>query len=125
MELEKLLATQKQKNKLASFIFSGRCFPNCKSRPQIPSRRGRFLQDLRLWINIDVSNQLRNQLPTSSIMPDKKSNETAIRKLTRIGKKSIGLTLPIDEVRNLGWREKQKVVVKRVRGGLFIRDFKE
>ncbi|HNR81022.1 MAG TPA: hypothetical protein PKK37_01155 [Candidatus Pacearchaeota archaeon] len=58
-------------------------------------------------------------------MPDKKSNETAIRKLTRIGKKSISLTLPIDEVRNLGWREKQKVVVKRVRGGLFIRDFKE
>lgn len=83
------------------------------------------MQDLRLWINIDVSNQLRNQLPTFSIMPDKKSNETAIRKLTRIGKKSIGLTLPIDEVRNLGWREKQKVVVKRVRGGLFIRDFKE
>jgi hypothetical protein len=58
-------------------------------------------------------------------MPDKKSNETAIRKLTRIGKKSIDLTLPIDEVRNLGWREKQKVVVKRVRGGLLIRDFKE
>jgi len=31
-----------------------------------------------------------------------------IRKLTRIGKRSIGLTLPIDEVRSLGWREKQK-----------------
>lgn len=83
------------------------------------------MQDLRLWINIDVSNQLRNQLPTFSIMPDKKSNETAIRKLARIGKRSIGLTLPIDEVRRLGWREKQKVVVKRIRGGLAIRDFKD
>jgi hypothetical protein len=29
-----------------------------------------------------------------------------IRKLTRIGKRSIGLTLPIEEVRNLGWRGK-------------------
>ncbi len=48
----------------------------------------------------------------------------SIRKLTRIGKRSIGLTLPIEEVRNLKWREKQKVVVTRVRGGLLIRDYK-
>ena len=47
-----------------------------------------------------------------------------IRKLTRIGKRSIGLTLPIGEVRDLGWREKQKVVVKRVKGGLLIKDWK-
>jgi len=47
-----------------------------------------------------------------------------IRKLTRIGKRSIGLTLPIDEVRNLGWREKQKVKVTRVKGGLLIRDYR-
>lgn len=45
-----------------------------------------------------------------------------IRKLTRIGKRSIGLTLPIDQVRDLGWSEKQKVKVTRVKGGLMIRD---
>lgn len=51
-----------------------------------------------------------------------KNKET--RKLTRIGKRSIGLTLPIEEVRALGWKEKQKVVVKRIKGGLVIRDYR-
>jgi ribosomal protein L15E len=58
-------------------------------------------------------------------MANKKTNETNIRKLTKIGKKSIGLTLPIEIVRELGWRERQKVVVKRVRGGLLIKDWKK
>lgn len=48
-----------------------------------------------------------------------------IRKLTKLGGKSIGLTLPIELVRALGWREKQKVIVKRVRGGLMIKDWKK
>ena len=47
------------------------------------------------------------------------------RKLTKLGGKSIGLTLPIDMVRELGWREKQKVVVTRVRGGVLIKDWKK
>ena len=47
------------------------------------------------------------------------------RKLTKLGGKSIGLTLPIDMVRELGWREKQKVVVTRVRGGVVIKDWKK
>jgi hypothetical protein len=46
------------------------------------------------------------------------------RKLTRIGKRSIGLTLPIELVRSLGWREKQNVVVKKSGGALVIRDAK-
>jgi ribosomal protein L15E len=58
-------------------------------------------------------------------MSDKKSTEKDIRKLTKIGKKSIGLTLPIELVRELGWREKQKVVVKRVRGGVLVKDWKK
>jgi len=35
-------------------------------------------------------------------MPDKKSNETNIRKLTKIGKHSMGITFPIGYVRDLG-----------------------
>ncbi|MFA5871385.1 MAG: hypothetical protein WC858_01555 [Parcubacteria group bacterium] len=58
-------------------------------------------------------------------MPTKKAGETNIRKLTKIGKKSIGLTLPIELVRELGWREKQKVVVKKIKGGVVIRDWKK
>ena len=57
-------------------------------------------------------------------MPDKKSNETNIRKLTKIGKQSIGITLPIEYVRALGWRERQRLIVKKIKGGLVIRDFR-
>lgn len=54
----------------------------------------------------------------------KKTEEKSVRKLTKLGGKSIGLTLPIELVRELGWKEKQRVTVKRVRGGLVIRDWK-
>lgn len=55
----------------------------------------------------------------------KSENDKSIRKLTKLGGKSIGLTLPIELVRELGWREKQKVVVTRVRGGVMIKDWKK
>ncbi|KKT88967.1 MAG: hypothetical protein UW95_C0004G0029 [Parcubacteria group bacterium GW2011_GWC1_45_14] len=58
-------------------------------------------------------------------MAIRKSEDKNIRKLSRIGDKSIGLTLPIEIVRELGWREKQKVVVKRVRGGVLVKDWKK
>ena len=58
-------------------------------------------------------------------MANKKSTETGIRKLTKVGRASIAVTLPIELVRELGWREKQKVVVKRINGGLQIKDWKK
>lgn len=57
-------------------------------------------------------------------MANKKADERGVRKLTKSGNGSIGLTLPIETVRELGWREKQKVVVKRIKGGLQIRDYR-
>lgn len=57
-------------------------------------------------------------------MPRSKKEEREIRKLTKMGKKSIGLTLPIELVRELGWREKQRVVVKRIKGGIVVRDYR-
>lgn len=57
-------------------------------------------------------------------MANRKGDERGVRKLKKIGAGSIGMTLPIDMVRDLGWREKQKVVVTRVRGGLLIRDWR-
>ncbi len=42
-------------------------------------------------------------------MPRRKSEDNNIRKLTKSGNGSIGLTLPIEVVRELGWKEKQKV----------------
>ena len=55
----------------------------------------------------------------------RKQSEQNIRKLTRLGGKSLGLTLPMELAKGLKWREKQKVVVKRVRGGLLIKDWKK
>lgn len=58
-------------------------------------------------------------------MANKAKDEKDVRKLTKMGKKSLGLTLPIELVRELGWREKQKVTVKRVHGGVLIKDWKK
>ena len=58
-------------------------------------------------------------------MANKKSTDKNIRKLTKIGRGSIGLTLPIEMVRELGWKERQKVVVKKVKGGFLVKDWKK
>ncbi|MDZ7586240.1 MAG: hypothetical protein U0946_00675 [Patescibacteria group bacterium] len=47
------------------------------------------------------------------------------RKITRVGKTSLSVTLPIEIVRELGWKEKQKVTVTKVRGGVLIKDWKK
>ena len=57
-------------------------------------------------------------------MPVRRAGEQNIRKLTKIGKKSIGLTLPIEIIRKLGWKEKQKVVVKVERKRIIVKDWK-
>jgi len=57
-------------------------------------------------------------------MARRKNEDDNIHKLTKIGQKSVGLTLPIELVRALGWREKQRVVVKKIKGGLVIRDYR-
>jgi antitoxin component of MazEF toxin-antitoxin module len=57
-------------------------------------------------------------------MATKKTGEENVRKLVKIGGKSIGVTLPIELVRSLGWREKQKVTVTKKNGALVVRDAK-
>jgi len=54
----------------------------------------------------------------------RKSEDKNIRKLCKIGKQSVGLTLPVEMVRELGWKSKQRVVVSRVKGGMVIRDYR-
>ena len=51
-------------------------------------------------------------------------NERNIRKLTRTGGgASISLTLPIEFVRDLKWREHQKVVVRKRGKQLIVEDW--
>lgn len=59
-------------------------------------------------------------------MPTKALKDKNIRKLTRMGRagSSLGLTLPKELATSLGWKERQKVVVKKVNGSLVIRDYK-
>jgi len=53
---------------------------------------------------------------------NRKSSEKNTRKLVRMGKISLGLTVPKDILIELGWKEKQKVVVKKYGKGLIIED---
>jgi len=48
-----------------------------------------------------------------------------IRKLIKLGGHSLGLTLPIDIVKSLGWRERQKLVVKKSGRKLIVKDWKK
>ncbi|MFZ3074121.1 MAG: hypothetical protein WA093_03275 [Minisyncoccales bacterium] len=44
---------------------------------------------------------------------NRKTSEKNIRQLTRLGKTSLSITIPRDLIIELGWRENQKMVVKK------------
>ena len=57
-------------------------------------------------------------------MPRKKSSEKNIRKLTKMGGgRSYGITLPIDIIRELKWKERQKLTVKKTGKKIIIEDW--
>jgi antitoxin component of MazEF toxin-antitoxin module len=59
-------------------------------------------------------------------MAQRKAEEKNIRKLTKMGAgRSIGLILPIELVKELGWKERQKVVVSLKRREIIIKDWKK
>lgn len=56
----------------------------------------------------------------------RKSGQSNVRSLTKSGGgKSLGLTLPIEILRKLRWRERQKVSVKQKGKKLEIKDWKK
>jgi hypothetical protein len=57
-------------------------------------------------------------------MPTQKLINQNVRKLSRMGGHSLGLTLPVEFLSELKWKEKQRVVVKRKGSKLIISDFK-
>ena len=57
-------------------------------------------------------------------MPDKKYQERNIRKITRNGG-SLNVSIPVEILKKLGWKEKQKVVGKKIKGGVVIRDWRK
>ena len=55
----------------------------------------------------------------------RKIGDRNVRKLARLGNRSLAVTLPVELVAQLGWKHRQKVKVKRVRGGILIKDWKK
>jgi len=53
-----------------------------------------------------------------------KLKDKSVRKLTRAGKTSLAVTIPVEIIKSFGWKEKQKVVVKKINGSVVIRDWK-
>jgi antitoxin component of MazEF toxin-antitoxin module len=60
-------------------------------------------------------------------MATRKLKDKNVRKLTRMGREgsSLGLTIPKELVTELGWKERQKVVVKKNGKKLVVEDWKE
>lgn len=58
-------------------------------------------------------------------MAKRAQNKSQIRKLTKLGKKSICVTIPIEIIREFGWRERQKVIVKKFGKKITIEDWKK
>ena len=54
-----------------------------------------------------------------------KKSVKSVRKVTRVGLRSLSITLPKELISELKWKEKQKLTIKRVRGGLLIKDWKK
>lgn len=57
-------------------------------------------------------------------MTTRKLEDKNIRKILKNGD-SYAVTIPIEVMNELKWKEKQKVVVKKVRGGFSVKDWKK
>jgi len=57
-------------------------------------------------------------------MTTRKLEDKNIRKILKNGD-SYAVTIPIEIMNELKWKEKQKVVVKKVRGGFLVKDWKK
>ena len=57
-------------------------------------------------------------------MARRKTEDKNIRKILKNGD-SYAVTVPIKIMLELKWKEKQKVVVKKIRGGFSVKDWKK
>ena len=58
-------------------------------------------------------------------MGRRKREDYNVRSLVKNGSGGIGVTLPIEEIRSLKWRSKQKVVITRSGNKLIIEDWEK
>lgn len=48
-----------------------------------------------------------------------------VRKITKLGRHSLAVTLPVEFMKKLAWREKQKVVVSLKGRSIMIKDWRQ
>lgn len=58
-------------------------------------------------------------------MANRRSNQKNTRSLTKTGGKSYGITFPIDLIRILGWKPRQKLTVSAKGKKLIVKDWKK
>jgi len=58
-------------------------------------------------------------------MPRKKLEDRNIRKISKSGNGSHYITIPVEHIRSLKWKERQKVVVEKKGKTLVIKDWKK
>lgn len=58
-------------------------------------------------------------------MGNKKTTNPNVRELAHRGRRSIGITFPMEMMKELKWRPGKKVVVKKIKGGLAVMDVKK
>jgi len=58
-------------------------------------------------------------------MASRKTEKRNVRSLTKIAGKSFGITLPIELIRALGWRPRQKLTVTPKGKKLIVKDWKK
>jgi antitoxin component of MazEF toxin-antitoxin module len=51
------------------------------------------------------------------------NHQDDVRKLTKLGGTSLGVIIPIDIIRSLGWRERQKVRITQKGSRVVIEDW--
>jgi len=74
---------------------------------------------------IYVGNYVTYYVNKIKVMALSKTNDSKVRSLTKIaGGSSYAVTIPIEYIRELKWRGKQKLEVKLYQGRIIIRDWK-
>ena len=58
-------------------------------------------------------------------MARRRVEQENIRKLTKLGKTSLAVTIPARILNALGWKKKQKVVVKKSGSGVSVKDWEK
>ncbi|HET8708755.1 MAG TPA: AbrB/MazE/SpoVT family DNA-binding domain-containing protein [Candidatus Saccharimonadales bacterium] len=56
-------------------------------------------------------------------MTRRTNSQQNVRKITKVGQTSLSVTIPVDIVRKLGLRERQKVAVTEKNGKIIIEDW--